>query len=121
MPTAFDTRVLQKVVDALDRVGTTATITRYSGSYSTASTKNTRTPTPHTVKASPPSPYTKRFAAQDLVREELATSIVPAQGLAIVPKPGDQFTYATLVWEVIQVEEIRGQAEAVAYEVFVTR
>jgi predicted trehalose synthase len=108
--------VLADAIAAVDAVGLTVTMTSYADTYSTATGKNTRVATEHSVLASPP--YSKdRSFGNDTQARGVATMIVPAATtLTLTIREGVKVEVGSVSYTVVAVEALQIQGTVVAYQ-----
>ena len=92
-----------KVGAALTTYGRDITVTTAANSYDPATGTNTQTPTNHTVRASPPLEYDRRYVDGNTVREGDVQYIFQDAGLGFTPAQGQKLTDGSRVYRIVSV------------------
>lgn len=123
MATPLDNVLPAKVVEILAKYGKTVTWTVSTGGTVDASAGKIvgATETPHTVKVSPPEPYTSRFIDGDVILAGDAKVVLAAQSLAFTPAAGQKLTIDGEVWRVVAVNRQYSGELVAAWEAQVRR
>lgn len=123
MVTSLDTKLVPKATELLDLYGKAVTWSVTIGAaYNPASGAVTvGTTTNHSVKVSPPDPYSSRYIDGDLVRVGDARVYVAAELLTFTPAEGQTITIDSATWKIVRVNAIYSGESIALWEAQVRR
>ncbi len=121
--TRIDDLVLPKVVSVLATYGKTLTVEiPLDADYVPATGEVIRqAPTTHTVKATPPDPYSSRLADGSAIKIGDSRIYVAGSGLAFVPAEGQRWTIDGATWVTVRTNAIYSGESIALWEIQLRR
>lgn len=101
----------------IGKFGTSATLRREGRTFDVSTRRNTVSNTDYAVKMTPPQPYNKGRKGDTVVEVGELTTMIAADGLAIVPNTTtDKIVYGGTVWQILKSDPIVSGDQTAAYQ-----